>query len=130
MRKSDLNATSENIPPGISPGGDPWPVGFDQAAQHFSAGRLDLAAGICRAILATTPQHAPALHLLGVTLAERRRPAEGVLMVERALELDRRNPVFHLSHGRILMRCGNPAAAVEAFKESAHLDPGDRKSVV
>ena len=125
MRKSDLNATSEDIPPGISLGGGPWPVDFDQAVQHFSAGRLEPAAGICRAILATTPRHAPALHLLGVTLAERGRPAEGVLMVERALELDRRNPVFHLSHGQILMRCGNPAAAVEAFQESAHLDPGN-----
>ncbi len=125
MRKSDLNATSEDISPSISPGGGPWPVDFDQAAQHFSAGRLEPAAGICRAILATTPQHAPALHLLGVILAERGQPAEGVLMVARALELDRRKPAFHLSHGRILMRCGNPAAAVKAFQESAHLDPGD-----
>jgi len=37
--------------------------------------------------------------LLGVITAEQGRPAEGLRLVERALELDHHNPAFHFSHG-------------------------------
>jgi Flp pilus assembly protein TadD len=107
------------------PGDAPSRVNFDQAVQHFVAGRLDQAAGMCRVILSTGFQHAPALHLLGITVAEQGRPTEGLRLVEQALELDGRNPAFHFSRGLILVRSGNPAAAIEAFKTSAQLNPGD-----
>ncbi|MDE2091626.1 MAG: sulfotransferase [Gammaproteobacteria bacterium] len=98
---------------------------FDQALRYFSAGQLNHAASLCRALLSRTPVHAPALHLLGIISAEQDLPAEGLQLVERALQQNSRDPAFHFSHGRILARTGNPAAAIEAFTEAYHQDPGD-----
>jgi protein O-GlcNAc transferase len=39
---------------------------FDIAVQHHHAGRLPQAEQLCRQILQVNPQHAEALHLLGV----------------------------------------------------------------
>jgi hypothetical protein len=44
------------------------------AIQHHQAGRLDLAEGICRAILGVEPDHADALHLLGVIARQVGKP--------------------------------------------------------
>jgi len=121
--KPSTQSPSDDVPPGNQPTAAPGAVDFDQARQHFSARHLDHAASLCRAILSTTPLHAPALHLLGIISAEQGLPAEGLRLVEQALELEQRRAAFHFTHGQILMRIGNPVAAADAFKESAHLDP-------
>lgn len=102
---------------------------FDQAVKHLTAGRPGRAADMCRVILGVTPRNAPALHLLGIILAEQGQPLEGLRLVEQALEQEYRSAMFHFSHGQILMRLGNTTTAVEAFKKSAHLDPDDPRII-
>ncbi len=111
--------------PGNRCAGTPETGEYEQAFQHFSAGRLAQAAGVCRAILDVTPHYAPALHLLGIIIAEQGQPAEGLRLVEQALAQEHQNAALHFSRGQILMRLGNNATAVEAFKQSAYLNSDD-----
>jgi tetratricopeptide (TPR) repeat protein len=126
VHKPDTESSSNEIPLDFSAPGRYGAEDFDQAAGHFSAGRLDQAADICRRILSKpTEQQAPVLHMLGIILAEKGATTEGLRLLEQACLQDDHNPALHFSRGRILVRTGNPAAAVEAFKLSARLNSSD-----
>ena len=53
-------------------------------AAHHAAGRLDEAAAIYRRILDHEPDHADALHLLGVARMQLGRPGEAIELISRA----------------------------------------------
>ncbi|HVA54974.1 MAG TPA: sulfotransferase [Gammaproteobacteria bacterium] len=127
MGNPSTQSPLDDVPPGNQPTAAPGTGNFDQALQHFSAGRLGHAAGVCHAILGVTPRYAPALHLLGIILADQGQLAEGLRLVEQALEQDHHSAAFHFTRGQILMRLGNPAASIGALEESAHLDPNNRR---
>lgn len=125
MGTLDAPRASADMQAGNQPVGNVGPADFAQAQSCFSAGRLGLAEVLCRAILRTTPVHAPALHLLGCITVEQGRLTEGLRLVEQACELEHGSAAFHFSRGQILMRMGSPAAAVEAFQQSTQQDPDD-----
>jgi protein O-GlcNAc transferase len=55
------------------------------AIQHHNAGRLPAAEEIYRQILAVAPEHAEALHLLGVLAHQSRQHEAAVEYIERAI---------------------------------------------
>ncbi|HYM42192.1 MAG TPA: tetratricopeptide repeat protein, partial [Steroidobacteraceae bacterium] len=57
------------------------------AVRDHRAGRLREAVAGYEALLARTPDDADLLQLLGVALAQLERPAEGVALLARSLEL-------------------------------------------
>ena len=57
------------------------------AVQHHQAGRLQAAEQIYRQILAVEPDHADALHLLGVIASQSGRHEDAVQYIGRAIRL-------------------------------------------
>ena len=70
---------------------------FALALTHHQAGRLDEAAAIYRALLATAPQHPDALHLLGLIENRQGRSHTAVDFIRQAIALRPEIPAFQLS---------------------------------
>lgn len=96
------------------------------ASAHYQAGRLDLAAEICRRILEVEPNHPDALELTaqthnqqGMALKDRACLAEAAVCFERALQL---KPDYARAHSYYLYAerydsCVTPVALAEAHAE-------------
>ncbi len=59
-----------------------------QALQHHHAGRLQEAESLYRQILSTTPNHADALHMLGVLSAQTGKHETAAELIERAIQIN------------------------------------------
>ena len=70
--------------------------------QHHQAGRLAEAEALYRQILAVEPQHADALHLLGVLAHQVGRDDLAVEMIRQAITLAPENPAAHSNLGAVL----------------------------
>src|SRR6185436_8688559 len=74
------------------------PEALDLALQHHQAGRLQEAEALYRNILRAKPDHADALHLLGVIAHQTGRHEMAVDCIARAIEL---NPAVAEYHGNL-----------------------------
>ena len=96
---------------------------FDLAIQHQQAGRLAEAEHLCRQILAVAPQHADALHLLGVIAHQVGRSQIAVELIRGAIALNPNNPEFHSNLGTALSDQGRLAEAIAAYRHAVRLKP-------
>ncbi|MFZ4480173.1 MAG: tetratricopeptide repeat protein [Rhodoferax sp.] len=103
------------------------------ASQHQSAGRVAEAERILRQILQMQPQHAHALHLLGVVAYQAGRPAMALQLIGQAVALEPAVALFHSNlaemnrqQGRVddAIRHGQQAVALDASMASAHSNLG------
>ncbi|HLW66794.1 MAG TPA: tetratricopeptide repeat protein [Gemmataceae bacterium] len=65
------------------------------ALRHHQRGQLDDAARLYQSILAEQPDHADALHLLGVVALQRGNPAQAVELIGRAVARNPRIAAYH-----------------------------------
>lgn len=79
-----------------------------------------------RAVLALDPDHPDALHLLGLSLYQRRAAREAYEHVRRAIALRPDVATFHHSLGRILGSYGKYPQALRSFTRALRLSPGYR----
>lgn len=105
------------------------PRPFDQASRLFASGRLTEAAEECRVALERNPDHAPALHMLGLVLANNGNLEEGLRCVERAVRLEPQQPAFHATWGRLLVFAGRYEAAVGVLDRSLAMEPDNPESL-
>jgi predicted O-linked N-acetylglucosamine transferase (SPINDLY family) len=96
---------------------------FTLATQHHQAGRLHEAETLYRQILATDPNHADALHLLGVLARQAGRPEVAVAMIRQSLRLRPNNPAAHNNLGNALKTQGHFDEAVESYRQAIALAP-------
>jgi tetratricopeptide (TPR) repeat protein len=96
---------------------------FAGAVKEYEAGRLPEAQALCRQTLAGEPQHADALHLLGVIAYDARQYRIAVGFVNKAIALDGTNASFHNSLGRAYRRLGRFDEAAESQRRAIALDP-------
>jgi predicted O-linked N-acetylglucosamine transferase (SPINDLY family) len=96
---------------------------LEVALQAHQAGRFAPAEQIYRAVLATDPANADALHLLGVLLLQTGKTAEGKICLEKAIQRDPSQPDYHHSLGQALQREGNLVAAVNAYRAALTHNP-------
>jgi tetratricopeptide (TPR) repeat protein len=68
---------------------------FDLAADHFEAGRLQEAEGMCRQLLAQKPDFPEALQLLGLIAQRCGQRDAGVELLRRAVSLKPQSAAFH-----------------------------------
>ena len=103
------------------------------ASQHQSAGRVAEAERILRQILQLQPQHAHALHLLGVVAHQAGRPDMALQLIGQAVVLEPAVALFHSNlaemnrqQGRLedAIRHGERAVALDASMASAHSNLG------
>ncbi|MGD0461131.1 MAG: tetratricopeptide repeat protein [Tepidisphaeraceae bacterium] len=96
---------------------------MNRAAEHLRAGRLAEAEPLLRQVLARTPHHAGALHLLGCVAFQMRPPSEAEDLIRRAIALDPAQAVFHTNLGLALLVMGRKDDAIQAFRQSVKLWP-------
>ena len=93
------------------------------AAAHQRAGRLAETDAVCRQILAVSPGHPDALHLLGlVALASGRLP-EAASLFEQTIALQPGNSPVHSNLGHVYLSQQRPEDAVAAMQTAVRLQP-------
>src|SRR5262245_58036584 len=96
---------------------------IDAGFAHHEAGELDWAAALYRKALKEDPEHAEALHLLGLITYQQGKFQSAIELIARALpELDDM-PEAHLNLGNALREVGQFAEAVERYRLAIALDP-------
>jgi len=87
---------------------------------HHQAGRLDRAEALYRKILLAEPEHADALHLLGVLAFQ---CGKMTTAIERALPALATLPEIHLNYRNVLRSAGRAAEAVASYRRAVALEP-------
>lgn len=87
-------------------------------------GDLDAAESGYRAALAVAPQHAYALHYLGVVLYQRSRVADALPLLEQAVRLVPHEPEFHNNLGLALEAADRTDEAIARYRQARALKPG------
>jgi protein O-GlcNAc transferase len=93
------------------------------ALQCQKTGRLAEAEALYRQILQVNPQHAEALHYLGVLAGQVKQYDMAVSLIQQALALQPRNAVAHANLGTFLREKGRLAEAAVACRQAIALAP-------
>jgi hypothetical protein len=96
---------------------------IQDALNHQQAGRLAEAEQIYRQILSSDPQHPDCLHLLGMIAFEQGRSEESVVLIQKAIELQRNAPAYHSNLGNVLQFQGKLAQAGACYQRALLLKP-------
>lgn len=91
------------------------------ASQHQSEGRLPEAERLLRQILQAQPQHAFALHLLGVIAHQAGKPELAVELIQEAIRSNGEVALFHANLGEMLRQLGKLDEAVEHGEQAVML---------
>jgi tetratricopeptide (TPR) repeat protein len=92
------------------------------ALQSFSAGRVGAAREMCRGILRTCPDHAGALHLLGVMAHGEGDRSAACVHLRRAAESPNTTALYVLSYAELCCKPVDRAAAVDAARRAIAMD--------
>ena len=96
---------------------------FDAALQRHQAGRLAEADAIYRQILVAQPDHANALHLLGVIAHQSGHHELAVEWIRQAISLDPNNPDAHSNLGQVYRAIGRLDEAIAAYRRALQAKP-------
>ena len=99
------------------------------AIQHHRAGDLATASRMYRQIVRVDPQHAEALHLLGVLALQQQTPVEAARYLRQAVDANPADSRFHHQLGTTLLELGEPERAVDSLERACELDPHNAESV-
>ena len=98
------------------------------ALQHHRAGRLNEAEQLYRRILQTAPDHADALHLLGVLTLQTGHDKEAVELIGKAIAQNSQMPAFHNNLGNALQVQGSFEEAVASYRRALALEPDNAQT--
>ncbi|MBM3598997.1 MAG: tetratricopeptide repeat protein [Alphaproteobacteria bacterium] len=79
---------------------------LQRAGEHFRAGQMTAATGICLDVLRTEPEHGAALDQLGLIQLHAGRAAEAAELFQRAVAADSESPAYHDHLARSLRMLG------------------------
>jgi tetratricopeptide (TPR) repeat protein len=96
---------------------------FTTALQHHREGRLDQAAQLYRAILAQHPEHAHALHLLGVVAYQQGNYQQAADLIGRAIALEPGAASFYSNLAEVYRAAGQLARATACCRTALALQP-------
>ncbi len=95
------------------------------AVQHYGADNLSDAEKLCRAILARNPDHANALHLLGLITLRNDGFTQAMDLLDRSLALNPHEPRFYFNRGNIYLAEGRLDEALADYRQALRLRPND-----
>ena len=93
------------------------------ALEHHQAGRLAEATRIYQQLLTVNPNHADALHLLGVAAYQKGQAAEAVTLISRAIVVNARVAAYHSNLGEAYRAQGQYDKAAACFRTALRLQP-------
>jgi tetratricopeptide (TPR) repeat protein len=96
---------------------------FESGLTHHQAGRLVEASAIYRQVLQQQPDHAEALHLLGLLAAQSERPDIAVGLIRRAIALRPNFAEAQINLGNALRANGQLDEAIAAYRHAIVLRP-------
>ncbi|MDX8438753.1 tetratricopeptide repeat-containing sulfotransferase family protein [Mesorhizobium australafricanum] len=96
---------------------------MQRALQLHQAGRRQEAEALYRQVLGQQPNHAAALHFLGLLLHQTGRSEEGLDLIEQSVTLQPRNADFLNNMGTVMRDLGRVAAAVDFFRGAVDIRP-------
>ena len=103
---------------------DPDVIVAEARALH-RAGDLDAAARLYDSVLARAPDHAEALQLKGILLAQTGDPTAGLELLSRAAELAPESGPIQANLAKLRLDLGEIDAAVADYEAAVDLDPGN-----
>jgi len=96
---------------------------FATAMQHLQAGRLESADHGFRQILATHPEHADALHFLGIIAFQIGHLDAAIQHIQRAIAINGNAHAYYCNLGNILQACRRTADAIACYQRALELNP-------
>ncbi|TPI36471.1 tetratricopeptide repeat protein [Mesorhizobium sp. B2-9-1] len=96
---------------------------MQRALQLHQAGRRQEAEGLYRQVLGQQPNHAAALHFLGLLLHQTGRSEEGLDLIEQSVTLQPENADFLNNMGTVMRDLGRVAAAIDFFRGAVDIRP-------
>jgi tetratricopeptide (TPR) repeat protein len=99
------------------------------AIDHHRSGRITDAQAGYRRILSNQPDHADALHLLGMLLHNTGSSGEGEQLIRRAILLQPKQALYQCNLGVVLASQGRLTEAVAAYRLADSLEPGSPQTL-
>ncbi len=93
------------------------------AIQYHRQGQLPKAEAIYRKILSVQPDHADALHLLGLVAHGVNQNREAVRLIRKAIDANPQNGAYHNNLGNVHMALSRLDDAEESFATAARIQP-------
>lgn len=94
-----------------------------EAIAFHERGQFSQAKAICEQIVATEPNHAEALHLLGVIAYQTNDLQAAVTLISCAIEVNPVNSVFYSNRGNALQLLNQLEAAIENYDQAIAINP-------
>lgn len=95
-----------------------------EALAFFKAGDLARARERCEQVLTRQPDHADALHMLGILMHQAGESARAVELLRRAISNDPASSVFHNNLAKVLEEQGALEDALAEYEQAQRLEPG------
>jgi tetratricopeptide (TPR) repeat protein len=96
---------------------------FRDAMAHHRGGELDQAQGLYEDILRDKPDHADALHMLGLVAHQQGRNGDAKTFIANAIEVDAKNAFFHNNLGEVKRMLGETEGAASCYRTAIELQP-------
>ncbi len=96
---------------------------FEAAVALHNAGQFDQAKNAYESIITACPNHAEAMHNLGLLFVQRGMFADAVIWMRRATETNPNQPIYFSNYGNVLQDLGRWAEAVPQYQKAITLDP-------
>ena len=96
---------------------------LQKGLQFHKAGRLEQAEESYGRILESIPNHADALHLLGLVYCKKGNTRKAKALISQAVAIDDKAPLFYVSLGDVLQAENNHEAAVGYYRKALDLKP-------
>jgi tetratricopeptide (TPR) repeat protein len=101
----------------------PVPLAFEMAVRNHKEGQLQLAGQLYRQILQTEPQHAGALHFIGLIAYQLGDNDQAIDYMTQALRINPDLAEAHNNLGNVLLKLGRKTEAVESYRQAVRLTP-------
>jgi tetratricopeptide (TPR) repeat protein len=101
---------------------------FRDAMARHQGGELDQAQGLYRDILRDQPDHADALHMLGLAAHQQGRNEDAKRLIADAVKIDDQNAFYHNNLGEVMRVLGETGGAASCYRAAIALQPGNSQT--